>query len=72
MRLKSKIKNSKNGATISYSIVAEEEADLKSGKISIKSPIGKGLLGKKVGEKASIIVPAGAVEFEILEIVSGF
>ena len=69
---KVKIKNSKNGATISYSIVAEEEADLKSGKISIKSPIGKGLLGKKVGEKASIIVPAGAVEFEILEIVSGF
>jgi len=69
---KVKIKNSKNGATISYSIVAEEEADLKSGKISVKSPIGKGLLGKKVGQKAIIQVPAGAVEFEILEIGTSF
>jgi len=69
---KVKIKNAKNGATISYSIVAEEEADLKLGKISIKSPIGKGLLGKKVGDKAIIQVPAGAIEFEILEIGSGF
>lgn len=68
---KVKIKNSKNGATLSYSIVAEEEADLKSGKISVKSPIGKGLLGKKVGEVATIQVPAGAMEFEILEITSG-
>jgi len=69
---KVKIKNSKNGATISYSIVAEEEADLKTGKISVKSPIGKGLLGKKIGEKATIQVPAGAMEFEILAIASGF
>lgn len=69
---KVKIKNSKNGATVVYSIVAEEEADLKTGKISVKSPIGKGLLGKKVGEKASIQVPAGAMEFEVLEIASGF
>ena len=69
---KVKIKNSKNGATMSYSLVAEEEADLKSGKISVKSPIGKGLLGKKVGEKATIQVPAGAMEFEILEIASSF
>lgn len=68
---KVQIKNTKNGATISYSIVAEEEADLKAGKISVKSPIGKGLLGKKVGEKASISVPAGAMEFEILNISSG-
>jgi len=69
---KVKIKNSKNGFTITYSIVAEEEADLKTGKISVKSPIGKGLLGKKIGEKATIQVPAGAMEFEILEIASGF
>jgi transcription elongation factor GreA len=69
---KVKIKNSKNGATLSYSIVAEEEADLKTGKISVKSPIGKGLLGKKIGDKATIQVPAGAMEFEILAISSGF
>lgn len=69
---KVKIKNSKNGATVVYAIVAEEEADLKTGKISVKSPIGRGLLGKKVGEKASIQVPAGAMEFEVLEIASGF
>ena len=67
---KVKIRNSKNGATIVYSIVAEEEADLKAGKISVKSPIGHGLLGKKVGDKAQITVPAGALEFEILEIGS--
>jgi transcription elongation factor GreA len=65
---KVKIKNKKNGATMSYTLVAEEEADLKSGKISIKSPIGKGLLGKKVGESAEIKVPAGKMEFEIQEI----
>lgn len=68
---KVKIKNPKNGATMEYSIVSEEEADLKSGKISVKSPIGKGLLGKKVGEMAAIQVPAGSIEFEILDIVSG-
>jgi transcription elongation factor GreA len=69
---KVKIKNPKNGATITYSIVSEEEADLKTGKISVKSPIGKGLLGKKVGELASIQVPAGTMDFEILDIASGF
>jgi transcription elongation factor GreA len=69
---KVKIRNSKNGATITYSIVAEEEADLKTGKISVKSPIGHGLLGKKVGEKAMITIPAGTIEFEVLEIGSGF
>jgi transcription elongation factor GreA len=68
---KVKIKNAKNGAMLTYAIVSEEEADLKSGKISVKSPIGKGLLGKKVGEKATIQVPAGAMEFEILEIAPG-
>lgn len=65
---KVKIKNKKNGATFSYMIVSEEEADLKNGKISVKSPIGKGLIGKKVGEVASVKAPAGTMEFEILEI----
>src|ERR1700748_1360489 len=63
-----KIKNVRNGATMSYQLVSESEADLKSGKISVASPIAKGLLGKKVGEKTEIQVPAGKMEFEILEI----
>ena len=63
-----KIKNVKNGATMSYQLVSESEADLKSGKISVSSPIAKGLLGKKVGAKTEIMVPAGKMEFEILEI----
>ncbi|MFC2188873.1 transcription elongation factor GreA [Peijinzhouia sedimentorum] len=63
-----KIKNKKNGMQVSYMLVSEEEADLKAGKISVKSPIGKGLLGKKVGETAEIQAPAGKVEFEILDI----
>lgn len=65
---KVKLKNKKNGAVMEYSIVAEEEADLKSGKISVKSPIGSGLIGKEVGQVAQIKVPAGVMEFEILEI----
>jgi len=65
---KVKIRNNKNGAVITYTIVSEEEADLKTGKISVKSPIGKGLLGKKVGETVMIEVPAGKLEFEIQEI----
>ncbi|GAB1463579.1 transcription elongation factor GreA [Pedobacter sp.] len=63
-----KIKNVKNGATMTYQLVAESEADLKSGKISVKSPIAQGLLGKSVGDKTEIDVPAGKIEFEILEI----
>ncbi|WP_114939798.1 transcription elongation factor GreA [Mucilaginibacter endophyticus] len=63
-----KIKNLKNGATMSYQLVSESEADLKTGKISVASPIAKGLLGKKVGERTEITVPAGKIEFEILEI----
>jgi transcription elongation factor GreA len=51
-----------------YTLVAESEADLKSGKISIDSPIGKGLLGKKVGDKVDISVPAGVIPFEIVDI----
>lgn len=63
-----KIKNTKNGAEMTYRLVAENEADLKSGKISIKSPIAQGLLGKSVGDKALITVPNGTMEFEIVEI----
>jgi len=63
-----KIKNVKNGATMQYQLVAETEADLKTGKISVKSPIAQGLLGKSVGDKTEIQVPAGKIEFEILEI----
>ena len=65
---KVKIRNKKNGASMIYTLVSEEEADLKSGKISVKSPIGRGLLGKKVGEVTEIQVPAGKVEFEIQDI----
>jgi transcription elongation factor GreA len=63
-----KIKNVKNGATMTYQLVAETEADLKTGKISVKSPIAQGLLGLSVGDKAEIQVPAGKMEFEVLEI----
>ena len=63
-----KIKNVKNGAAMTYQLVPETEADLKTGKISVKSPIAQGLLGKSVGEIAEIQVPAGKMEFEILEI----
>jgi len=62
------IKNLKLNKVFTYTLVSEEEADLKAGRISIKSPIGKGLLGKKVGETAQIEVPAGVLEFEILEL----
>jgi transcription elongation factor GreA len=65
---KVKIKNKKNGATLDYMLVSEEEADLKTGKISVKSPIGKGLLGKRKGESVNIQVPAGSVEFEVMDI----
>jgi transcription elongation factor GreA len=63
-----KIKNQSNGMELNYRLVAESEADLKTGKISVTSPIGKGLLGKKVGDIAEITVPNGVLQFEILEI----
>ena len=53
---------------MTYTLVSEEEADLKKGRISVGSPIGKGLLGKKVGDSTEIKVPAGTLEFEVLEI----
>jgi len=65
---KVKIKNQLNGGTVEYQLVAESEADLKSGKISVNSPIGKGLLGKSVGDVAEISVPSGKLKFEILSI----
>ncbi|MBJ6118489.1 transcription elongation factor GreA [Pontibacter sp. BT310] len=65
---KVKLKNLKNNMVVDYTLVAEEEADLASGKISVKSPIGKGLLGLSVGDVAEITVPAGKLQFEILEI----
>jgi|SRR6056297_23727 len=65
---KVKIKNTKNNATMQYQIVAESEADLKKGKISVDTPIAKGLLGKKVGDVVEIEVPNGKMQFEILEI----
>ncbi|MEM9417255.1 MAG: transcription elongation factor GreA, partial [Bacteroidota bacterium] len=65
---KVKIKHKQQGKVFTYNIVAEEEADLKAGKISVDSPIGRGLLGKRVGEIAVIDVPSGKVEFEVLEI----
>ncbi|HAH59245.1 MAG TPA: transcription elongation factor GreA [Bacteroidales bacterium] len=65
---KVKIKNMHNKATMTYTLVPENEANLKEGKISINSPIARGLLGKKVGDTAEIQVPAGKVKFEIMEI----
>ncbi|MBT4775650.1 MAG: transcription elongation factor GreA [Crocinitomicaceae bacterium] len=63
-----KIRNVKNGMEMSYTLVAENEADLKLRKISIESPIARGLLGKSVGELAHVDTPGGVVEFEIVEI----
>ena len=63
-----KIKNIQNNMQLSYTLVAENEADIKSGKISVDSPIGKGLLGKKVGQVADITTPAGIMKFEIIAI----
>jgi len=63
-----KIKNKANGAEMTYTLVPEEEANIKLGKISIQTPIAEGLLGKKVGETAVVKVPAGELTLEVLEI----
>jgi transcription elongation factor GreA len=68
---KVKIKNVSNKAEMIYMLVAENEADLKTGRISVGSPIGKGLLGKRIGEIAEITTPAGILKFEVLEIALG-
>ena len=65
---KVKIKNQANGMELDYLLVADGEADLADGKISVNSPIGKGLLGKRVGEIAEIQVPNGIIKFEIISI----
>ena len=65
---KVKIKNVKNGATKTYHLVTEGEADIAAGKLSVTTPIAKGLLGKKVGDIVEVKVPAGIMTFEILEI----
>ena len=63
-----KIKNTANGMQMTYKLVAQSEADLKTGKISVDSPIGKGLLGCEVGDLADVLVPAGVMKFEVIEI----
>jgi len=63
-----KIKNKNNNMVMTYTLVPENEADLKKGKISVSSPISKGLLGKKVGDTAEIRVPAGLIPFEVIEV----
>lgn len=65
---KVRLKNVRLNKEMVYTLVAESEADLSSGKISVSSPIGKGLLGKSVGDIAEITVPAGKIQLEILEI----
>ncbi|NRA50728.1 MAG: transcription elongation factor GreA [Phaeodactylibacter sp.] len=62
------IKNTKTGKTVKYTLVSESEADLKAKKISVNSPIGKGLLGKEVGEVATIETPRGSIDFEVMKI----
>ena len=62
------IKNLKNGKTMKYTLVPEEESDVRQFKISVESPIAKGLLGKSVGEQVDIKVPAGVIPFEVVEI----
>lgn len=65
---KVRIKNLKNNMEMSYTLVPESESDLKSGKVSVTSPISKGLLGKTKGDVVSVQAPAGIMEFEILEV----
>jgi transcription elongation factor GreA len=65
---KVKIKNTTNGMEFGYRLVADSETDVRNGKLSVNSPIGKGLLGKKVGDIAEIKVPNGIIKFEIVEI----
>ena len=65
---KVKIKNTQNNQQVEYMLVSESEADIKHGKISVGTPIAKGLLGKKVGDVVSIKVPSGELSFEIIEI----
>ena len=65
---KVKIRNTKNNSEFTYHLVSESESNLKEGKISVSSPIGSGLLGKKIGEFASVKTPGGEIHFEVLDI----
>ncbi len=65
---KVKIKNLSNEQTMNYTLVTETEADMKAGKISVNSPIGKGLLGKSLGDTVEITVPSGKIKFEVMEV----
>ncbi|RLD63077.1 MAG: transcription elongation factor GreA [Bacteroidetes bacterium] len=67
---KVKIKNTRNNAEMQYIIVSDSEADLKSGKLAVNTPVAQGLLGKKVGDVVEIKVPSGVIPFEIVEITS--
>ena len=63
-----KLRDTQNGSIVTYTFVPENEANIRQGKISVSSPISKGLLGKQIGEKVEIVVPAGTVAFEIIEV----
>jgi len=63
-----KIKNTANNMEFTYTLVADSETNIKQGKLSVNSPIGKGLLGKELGDIAEILVPSGVMNFEIIEI----
>jgi transcription elongation factor GreA len=63
-----KLKNTENGNIVTFTLVPEHESNVKLGKISVNSPISKGLLGKSLGDKVEIVIPAGKVAFEIIEI----
>jgi transcription elongation factor GreA len=65
---KIKIRNTKNNSTMEYTIVSDSEADLKQGKLAVSTPIARGLIGKRVGDKVEIKVPSGVIPFEIIEI----
>jgi transcription elongation factor GreA len=68
MMTKVTIKNQKNGAVMAYTLVSETEADFKKGKLSINTPIAKGLIGKVIGDVVEIQVPNGLIPFEIIDI----
>jgi len=65
---KVRIKNKKNDTVMQYTLVSESEANLKEGRISVNTPIAKALLGKKVGDVVTVVIPSGTVEFEVMEI----
>ena len=66
---KVKIRNTKTGAEMTYTIVSETEANLREGKIAISTPIAKGLIGKKIGDQVEIKVPSGLISFEVIDIL---